>query len=108
MSKHVRAHHCTTTTIATAQQLGQFRTSVRRCRGRAGSSNTEPVLGRVVYGVEPLEEDLSIDEVKARASVGPSVSDDEVDNAGGSTENATNRPSKQKKSVHEVLIIAAC
>lgn len=66
------------------------RTSIRRCRGRAGSSNTEPVLGRIVYGIKPLEEGLSIDEVKARAGIGSSISDDEVDGAGVSADGAAN------------------
>lgn len=66
------------------------RTSIRRRRSRAGSSNTEPVLGRVVYGVEPLEEGLSIDEVKARAGFGSRISDDEVDGAGVSADGAAN------------------
>lgn len=66
------------------------RTSIRRRRSRAGSSNTEPVLGRVIYGIKPLEEGLSIDEVKARAGIGSSISDDEVDGAGVSADGAAN------------------
>lgn len=46
---------------------------------RVGLCNAELAVRRVIRGVEPLEEDLAVDEIDALAGSLPGISNDEVD-----------------------------